>query len=139
MRWRRVTELSGEQKDDLHELYRNEWWTADRKRADVDDVVEHSDEVFAFYDADTDRLAAFARVLTDYTYKAFVFDLIVAAEFRETGLGDRVMEAVLDAPALASVEHFELYCLPDLVGFYERWGFDDYLGDLRLMRLERQQ
>lgn len=139
MRWRRVTELSREQKDDLHELYRNEWWTADRKRADVDDVVEHSDEIVAFCDADTGRLAAFARVLTDYTYKAFVFDLIVAAEFRETGLGERVVEEVLDAPALSSVEHVELYCLPDLVGFYGRWGFSDDLGDLRLMRLERQQ
>lgn len=137
MRSRRVTELSSEQKDDLHELYLNDWWTSDREREEVDSVVENSDEVFAFCEPDTGTLVAFARVLTDYTYKAFVFDVIVASRYRGTGLGDRLMDAILDDPALASVRHFELYCLDDLVAFYERWGFSDELGDLRLMRLER--
>lgn len=137
MNWRRVTVLSEGQKDDLHGLYRNEWWTEDRDRADIDGLLENSDEVVAFSDAETERLVAFARVLTDYVYKAFVFDVIVDAEHRGAGLGDRVVESILDDPALASVEHVELYCLPDLVAFYERWGFDADLGDLRLLRLER--
>lgn len=137
MRWKRATELSEDQRDDLHDLYRNEWWTEGRTRSGVDAVVEGSDAVVALCDPGTGTLVAFARVLTDYAYKALVFDVIVAPGHRGTGLGRRLMDEVLGLPELSGVEHVELYCRADVVPFYERWGFDDDLGDLRLMRLER--
>jgi predicted GNAT family N-acyltransferase len=126
--------LSDEQVEDLHRLYQNEWWTKGRTLPDVRRMLEHSTLIFGFCDPDTRRLVAFARVLTDFTYKAFLFDVIVAPHCRNEGLGRTLMDAVLRHPALQSVRHIELYCLPELVPFYERWGFTDDLGAVRLMR-----
>ena len=33
------------------------------------------------------------------------------------------MQYVLDHPMLAEVGHIELYCQPELIPFYEQWGF----------------
>jgi len=130
----RVDGLTDDHVDDLLRLYRNEWWTAEREREDVVQMLDGSDEVVAFVDRDSGGLVAFARVLTDYAYKALVLDVIVAESHRGEGLGDRLLEALVDHPRLADVEHVELYCLGEMVAFYERWGFTDDLGDLRLMR-----
>lgn len=132
----KISRLSDEQVDDLHRLYRNEWWTSEREREDVETMLAGSDLVVAFCDSRTEELVAFARALTDSVYKAFVFDVIVAPDRRGTGLGRRLMDEIVAHPALSGVEHYELYCLEEMVPFYEEWGFSDELGDLRLMRRE---
>ncbi|MBI4259073.1 MAG: GNAT family N-acetyltransferase [Actinobacteria bacterium] len=97
-------------------------------------MLEGSDVVVGFADPDDGRLVGFARVVTDFVYKALVLDVIVDAPARGTGLGGVIMDAVISHPRLAGVRHFELYCRPELVPFYERWGFTDDLGELRFMR-----
>jgi GNAT superfamily N-acetyltransferase len=83
------------------------------------------------------ELAAFARAVTDYAYKALVLDVIVAAPHRGSGLGARIMDALMQHPKLAEVRHFELYCAPDMVPFYQRWDYTSDLGDLQFMRYSR--
>ena len=131
----RIEQLTDPQIDDLRRLYENEWWTQGRSEAQVRSLIKNSDVIVAFCEADSRRLAAFARVLTDFAIKAIIFDVIVDSDYRGQGLGKRLFDAVVTHPALREVRHFELYCLPDLVPFYERWGFTDSLGELRLMRL----
>ncbi|MFB6080092.1 MAG: GNAT family N-acetyltransferase [Haloferacaceae archaeon] len=134
METRRIEELTDGHVDDLHELYRNEWWTETRKRDELPRMLTNSDELVGFEDTDSGELVAFARILTDYTYKALIFDVMVAEPYRNEGLGERLMDELRGHPRLVDVEHFELYCLEEMVGFYERWGFTDELGDFSLMR-----
>src|SRR5262249_53005736 len=129
--------LSAPQVADLLDLYRGEWWTQGRDPRDVQRMLQESDLLVGFCDAASQRLLAFARVLTDYVYKALVLDVIVASSQRGTGLGKALLDAVVDHPALASVQHFELYCRPEMVPFYARWGFTDDVGALRFMRRVR--
>lgn len=126
--------LTGEQIEQLWRLYQSEWWSRERKLEEVRRAVEHSDLLFAFSDPASGRLVAFARVLTDFVYKAVIFDVIVERSHRELGLGRRLLDAIVSTPALLFVEHIELYCLAELVPFYEKWGFTTDLGGLRLMR-----
>jgi ribosomal protein S18 acetylase RimI-like enzyme len=133
----RIAELTSAQLDDLHRLYQHEWWTKGRSLAQVRSLVEHSDLVVAFCESASRRLIAFARVLTDGTIKALIFDVIVDRDYRDRGLGQALMDAVVTHPELQNVQHLELYCRPELVPFYERWGFTDALGATRLMRLAR--
>ena len=86
---------------------------------------------------DTDRVQAFGRVLTDYVFKALLFDVIVAEHQRTTGLGDIIMRAIMEHPKLARVAHLELYCLPELCGFYQRHGFSADTAGVGLMRYTR--
>ena len=133
-----IDRLTDRQVEELHALYLLEWWTKGRQLSDVRRMVEQSDVVVALCETETQKLVAFSRVLTDYTYKALLLDVIVAAPHRKTGLGRRLMDAVVNHPALHSVKHIELYCLPELVPFYQQWGFTDDLGELRPMRRTRQ-
>ena len=130
----RVERLTDSQIEQLCNLYQGEWWTRGRVLEDIRRMLEHSDVVVAFAERDTGRLAAFARVLTDYVFKALVFDVIVAPAHRGTGAGRMLLDAIVAHPALRAVRHFELYCLPELVPFYRKWGFTDDLGALRFMR-----
>lgn len=134
MSFEMIDHLTDAQIEALHELYQSEWWTKGRQLDDIRRMVEHTDIIIAFCESDTKKLVAFTRILTDYVYKALVFDVIVAAPYRNTGLGRRLMDAVVNHPALKLVHHLELYCLPELVPFYQQWGFTTELGELRFMR-----
>ena len=134
MAFQKIERLTGSQVHDLVKLYQNEWWSRDRCLADIQRMLENSDLLIGLCDPETQRLVAFARVLTDYVYKAFVFDVIVAPAHRGEGLGAALMEALTTHPVLASVQHLELYCLPEIAPFYRRWGFTHEIGALCFMR-----
>ena len=129
-----TSQLIEKQIVELHALYQKEWWTRGRELSEIRRMLEESDLLFAFVEKDTERLAAFARVLTDYVHKALLFDVIVADDWRKTGLGRKIMDTVVQHPLLENVKHLELYCLPELVPFYQKWGFTEELGELRFMR-----
>jgi GNAT superfamily N-acetyltransferase len=131
---RRVERLDGDLPEQLHRLYLAEWWTHRRNVDDVRRMLEGSDVVVGFVDESNGRLAGFARVITDFVYKALVLDVIVDEGYRRTGLGARLMDEVIGHPRLQGVLHFELYCRPELVPFYERWGFTNELGVIQFMR-----
>jgi hypothetical protein len=63
-------------------------------------------------------------VLTDYTYYANVFDVIVAADRRAEGCGKELLEGIRAHPDLQSVVGLSLLCRRGLVPFYESVGFE---------------
>lgn len=130
-----VYQLEPQQIDQLVELYRSEWWTTERERGEVECMLAGSDVVLALQETGSRRLVAFARALSDGVFKAIVFDVIVSSAYRGHGIGGVIMDALLEHPALHGVRHVELYCLPELVPFYRRWGFSEDVGGIGLMRM----
>jgi GNAT superfamily N-acetyltransferase len=117
----------------LHELYQREWWSKGRSLDATRRGVKGSQVVVGLVNG-SNELVAFARVLTDYTFKALIFDVIVADASRNQQLGRKLMNLVTGHEALREVRHFELYCLPELVGFYVPHGFSTDVGNIVLMR-----
>lgn len=126
-------DLTPEQLDQLTDLFQEEWWKG-RQKADVGRLLRNAGPIFAFVDPSNEELVAFARAMTDGVYKAMIFDIIVKDTWRNTGLGRLLMETVMTDPALSGVKHRELYCLEDMVPFYEKWGFTSNLPGLFFMR-----
>ena len=120
--------------DDMMALYRSAWWSAARTPGDVRRLLEGPSLFFLAAERPGGKLVAMARAITDGVYKAMVFDVIVDPEHQGEGLGRRVMEELLAHPSLRGVQHVELYCLPELEPFYERWGFTGEIGGVRLVR-----
>jgi GNAT superfamily N-acetyltransferase len=135
--YRFVEQIDDRLRAELMELYRHEWWTDQRREEDVVRMLEHTDLVIGVCAEPGGQLVGFARVLTDRVFKALILDLIVARAHRRTGLGRRLIQHVLDHPMLAQVGHIELYCRPDLIHFYEKWGFTTSMSGINLMRKER--
>lgn len=129
-----VERLSPSQVEDLCELYGEAWWTQGRHPDEVRRMLDHTSGLVGLCDRETGRLVAFARFLTDCVYKALVFDVIVGVEHQGRGLGRDLMDALREHPGLRGVEHIELYCLPEVVPFYRRWGFDEEVGGVVFLR-----
>ena len=128
-----ITHLNDRQINQLIALYSNEFWCSQRTQPDVEKMLDHSDIIIGVVDSQ-DNLVGFVRVLTDYVYKATIYDLIVHPDWRGKQLGMQLMEAVLAHPKLKHVDHFDLHCLPDMYPFYEKWGFTTDLGGVGHMR-----
>jgi len=128
-----VDSLSEGHIEQLHALYQDEWWTKGRSLDATARCVRGS-QICVGLETAEGRLVGFARVLTDFTFKALIFDVIVAEGWRGFGLGDRLMQRVMEHPQLRRVSHFELYCLREMSSFYGRHGFSEDVGAIRLMR-----
>ena len=122
----------------LHTLFKKEWWTNKRSLQETQKVVANSSIVIGLVDKNND-LRAFARVLTDYTFKAIIFDVIVYDSFRNRGLGKELINLIIEHKDLKEINHFELYCLPEMIKFYKSYGFSDELGELVFMRKESKK
>jgi predicted GNAT family N-acyltransferase len=117
----------------LHELYQHEWWTKGRTLEETKNCVAGSQVCVGLISANNE-LIGFARVLTDLTLKALIFDVIVRKDYRKTGLGDKLLSLIKSHKKLQDVKHFELYCLPEMCDFYAKHDFTT-IGEIRLMRL----
>ncbi len=118
-----IYQLSPAQIEQLHQMYRQEWWSKERALTDVPTLLSNSDLLFGLWDEEAQQLAGFCRVLTDWVYRAIVFDVIVAADYRGQGLGAQLIELVTTHPKLAQVECIQLFCTPEMQPFYEKYGF----------------
>jgi predicted N-acetyltransferase YhbS len=70
------------------------------------------------------ELAGFVRAITDGVYRATIFDLIVAPQWRGHGLGAELIERAHAHPVLLGCGRIELICVAEHVPFYERFGYE---------------
>ncbi len=132
MAYRVVHHLTEHQISELLDLYKQEFWSQKRERDDVVKMLAATDIVIALVD-DSDQLIGFTRVLTDFVYRAIIYDVIIKSNYRKMALGSQLLDSVVNHPKLASVEQIALYCLPEMIPFYEKWGFTANTGGIQLM------
>ncbi len=85
-------------------------------------MLTHSDLVISAWE-DT-RLVGFGRVLTDYVFRASIWDVIIDQKYQGQDIGTKLMRQMLDHPSLKNVELFWL-CTRDKQAFYATLGFSD--------------
>ena len=117
----------------LYQLYKDVGWGKERSIEGTIKCVQGSQVCIGILDKDN-NLIGFTRILSDFIYKAFIFDVIVSAEHRGNGLGQKLMSIVKNHEKLKKVKHFELYCLPEMEAFYSSLGFSTDVGGIKLMR-----
>lgn len=134
--FQKVAELNDAQILQLMDLFQGEWWTKGRSLEDTTRMLRKGGSlVFGLVDSRTTKLVGFARVLTDKIFKAIVFDLIVHPDYRKQGLGRLLMDWIMNHPVIARCRHVELYCVPEMVAFYWRWGLSqEHVANIELLR-----
>ena len=130
-----IYKLNEKQINQLHELYLDEWWTKERTLKDTMKCVQGSQVCIGLVDKNN-NLIGFVRVITDFIFKALIFDLIINTKARNKGLAKKLIKEVLQHKKLSEVKHFELYCLPELKNFYSQFGFNDEIEGIELLRLK---
>ncbi|MFJ8067198.1 GNAT family N-acetyltransferase [Psychrobacillus sp. NPDC096426] len=134
MDYRVIDELNENQLVELHNLFKNEWWTHKRQLSQIRKLVDNSSVVVGLINDETGELIGFARVISDTLYRAFIFDVITKENYRNNGVGTILMKSILAHPLVRDVERVELYCPDRLVPYYEKFGFSTDVNGSNLMR-----
>jgi ribosomal protein S18 acetylase RimI-like enzyme len=107
-------------------------WAGARRLPEIRKALKHSDILAGAWAGR--ELVGFARVSTDFTFRAVLWDVIVDPSYAGKGVGTRVVQSLLRHPKLRTVDQFWLYT-SDKQGFYERLGFQPYPDNtMRLLR-----
>ena len=71
-----IYKFSDEHIKQLHQLYKEVWWANERSLEDTIDCVRGSQICIGILDKD-ENLIGFTRIISDFIYKAIIFDVIV--------------------------------------------------------------
>lgn len=130
-----TTEFTEDLYGPLYDLYKDEWWTKGRSKEAVILAFQQSDLTIFGLSANHELLAC-ARLLSDFTFKAIIFDVIIADHARGQGLGRQMLDRFMSHERLEQVRDFELYCPDHIAPFYEGLGFDQSTSKLMRKRFE---
>lgn len=83
-------------------------------------MVEHTNLFITAWDGE--QLVGCGRVLTDYVYRASIWDVIVDRQYQGQDIGSEIINRILSHTTLRRVELFWL-CTRDHQAFYETLGF----------------
>jgi len=103
----------------LIHLYRQAPWAKHRALEQAQAMLAKTDVVISAWDGP--RLVGFGRVLTDYVFRASIWDVIVDRDYQGRKIGTEIVRRILEHPTLQQVELFWL--CTRMPGFYERLGF----------------
>ena len=101
-------------------LFEQAPWARGRTVVETTEMLRQTDLFITAWD--DDRVVGCGRVLTDYVYRASIWDVIVDAAYQGQDVGTEIMHRILNHPALHRVELFWL-CTRDKHAFYENLGF----------------
>lgn len=131
-----ITPVPSELSVSLLEVFRNAWWTSNHSLEDAEYILKSPSVVTAGIITNDKKLVAFCRAITDFKFKATILDVVVRKEYRNQGLGKKVVETLIKDSKISKVREIELYCAPGLVGFYENLNFVDVMN-AKMMRLAK--
>ncbi len=107
------------QPEQLLTLFQQAPWAKGRTLEDAREMLRHTDLALCAWDGD--QLVGFGRVLTDFVYRATIWDVIVDKAYQSQGIGTEIVQRILHHPKLKKVELFWLCTRRP--GFYEKLGF----------------
>ncbi|MDA1305379.1 MAG: GNAT family N-acetyltransferase [Nitrospirae bacterium] len=104
----------------LLSLFQQSSWAGDRTLEDTQDMVKHTNVFITAWDGG--QLVGCGRVLTDYVYRASIWDVIVDKPYQGQDIGTGIINTILSHSTLQRVDLFWL-CTRDNQAFYETLGF----------------
>ncbi|HDQ92916.1 MAG TPA: N-acetyltransferase [Synergistetes bacterium] len=117
--------------NDLQELYRFTRWGRSRSIEQIDRMLHGTSMCFSVrYGGE---LVAFCRVLTDFVFRASLWDIMVHPDHQGKGLGSSLLDYALDHPGLRSLPLIITYT-SELAPFLSRLGFRQEEGAMMLLR-----
>ena len=100
-------------------LNKHAFWAQGRSRQQLREMLKGSQVVVSLWRGK--RMVGFGRASSDGIYRAVLWDIVVAGDLQGRGLGRKVVEALLESPALCEVERVYLMTT-NSASFYRQFG-----------------
>ena len=114
-------------------LDQHAFWAQGRTPAQLRQMLRGSAAVVSLWRGK--RLVGFGRASSDGVFRAVLWDVVIPEDLQGQGLGRRLVEALVQAPALQGVERVYLMTT-NSAGFYRQLGFQQVEGQ-QLLRIDR--
>ena len=85
-------------------LFEQPDWARGRAREDIQRMLAETDVTISAWDGA--KLVGFGRVLTDYVFRASIWDVIVDAHYQDQDIGKGLVQRILTHSSLVRVELF---------------------------------
>ncbi len=103
-------------------LFEQADWAKGRSLPDTQRMLSETDVIISAWHGP--KLVGCSRVLTDYVFRASIWDVIVDVKYQDQDIGKCLIKRILAHASLAKVELFWL-CTRRYQGFYASLGFSD--------------
>lgn len=117
-------EIIKEHCEEIKALLSQSYWAKNRTIEVIKKSVENS-LCFSIFDTETSAMAAFARVVTDYSTVYYLCDVIVDEKYRGNGLGKKLINFITNEEEKLKGLH-GILLTDDEQGFYSQFGFYEY-------------
>ena len=119
---------------ELQTLYRFTRWGRSRSLEDIERMIAGTSLCFSARYAENGRMVAFCRILTDFVFRASLWDLMVHPDHQGKGLGTSLLRYALEHPAVRPIPLVITYT-SELAPFLSQLGFASQDGTLMLLRV----
>ena len=124
MEYRIIDEADRIDLNEVIRLLKTTYWANNRSPEQIEKSMRNS-SCFGILD-DQDRLAGFARVISDYATTWYLCDVVIDPGHRHMGLGKALVSHIVSLPEFKHLRGFLL--TRDAHGLYEKYGFETVNG-----------
>ena len=107
--------------EDIVRLLRMTYWADKRSIEKIEKSVRNS-SCYGLYLEDADKLAGFARVISDYATAYYLCDVIIDTEYQHQGLGTALVSYINSLPEFSGLRGFLI--TRNAHGFYRKFGYE---------------
>jgi ribosomal protein S18 acetylase RimI-like enzyme len=107
--------------EDIVSLLRMTYW-ADKRPIDKIEKSVRNSSCYGIYLEDADKLAGFARVISDYATVYYLCDVIIDTEYRHKGLGTALISYIDSLPEFSGLRGFLI--TRNAHALYRKFGYE---------------
>lgn len=115
----------------LQHLYSFTRWGRGRSLEQIERMLSASSLCFSVYYEE--KLVAFCRILTDFIFRASLWDIMVHPDHQGKGLGSSLLDYAISHPAVKHIPLILTYT-SELGPFLKQHGFKEEKGAMMLLR-----
>ena len=121
MKYRIVDDLSQMNLNDIIKLLQSTYWADKRSDEQIEKSARNSSCYGIFIEGEN-KLAGFARVISDYATTYYLCDVVVDEEYRNKGLGTALVSYIESLPVYAGLRG--ILVTRDAHSLYRKFGYE---------------
>ena len=121
MKYKIVDDLSQMNLDDIIKLLKSTYWADKRSDEQIEKSARNSSCYGIFIEGEN-KLAGFARVISDYATTYYLCDVVVDEEYRNKGLGTALVSYIESLPVYAGLRG--ILVTRDAHSLYRKFGYE---------------
>lgn len=121
MKYRIAEDLSQMNLNDIIKLLQSTYWADKRSDEQIEKSARNSSCYGIFVEGE-DKLAGFARVISDYATTYYLCDVVVDEEYRNKGLGTALVAYIESLPVYAGLRG--ILVTRDAHSLYRKFGYE---------------